>query len=99
LFAWIVSPSSLFCFAVVSLVVIPEGDLLLFLPLPVLAVACSCRCLFLPSLVLAVILSAAKDPGTLRTAHTARTFLPKLLGLVLSRVSRKAIAARPRPRR
>jgi hypothetical protein len=37
--------------AVVFLVVIPEGDLLLFLPL------------FVP----AVILSAAKDPGTLRT--------------------------------
>jgi len=46
------------------LVVIPEGDLLLFLRLS------------LPLFVFAVILSAAKDPGTLRTAHTARTFPP-----------------------
>jgi hypothetical protein len=36
-------------FAFASLVVIPEGDLLLFLPLSVLAVVCSCRCLFLLS--------------------------------------------------
>jgi hypothetical protein len=41
-------------FAVAFLVVIPEGDLLLFLPLLVLAVARSCRCSFLPLLVLAV---------------------------------------------
>jgi membrane protein implicated in regulation of membrane protease activity len=53
--------------AVVSLVVIPEGDLLL----PLLLF------LSLPLSVLAVILSAAKDPGTLRTTHTARTFQPE----------------------
>jgi hypothetical protein len=53
--------------AVVPLVVIPEGHLLL----PLLLF------LSLPLSVLAVILSAAKDPGTLRTTHTARTFQPE----------------------
>jgi len=56
--------------SVAYLVVIPEGDLLLPLPLPLLLL------LFLSLFVLAVILSAAKDPGTLHTTHTARTFQP-----------------------
>jgi hypothetical protein len=33
--------------------------------------------LLLPLFVFAVILSAAKDSGTLSTAHTARTFPPE----------------------
>jgi hypothetical protein len=48
----------------------------LFLLLFVSAVVCFCRCLFLLLFVSAVILSAAKDPGTLRTTHAARTFSP-----------------------
>jgi hypothetical protein len=52
--------------AVVFLVVIPEGDLLLSLSLP------------LPLFVLAVILSAATDPGTFHPTRTARTFPPLL---------------------
>jgi hypothetical protein len=47
------------------LVVIPEGDLLLFLSLLVPAVVCSCRH---PE--------RNEGPGTLRTAHTDRTFPP-----------------------
>jgi hypothetical protein len=39
---------------------------------------CPCRCLFLPLFVLAVILSAAKDPGTAHITHAARTFQPSL---------------------
>jgi hypothetical protein len=52
--------------AVVFLVVIPEGDLLLSLSLS----------LPLPLFVLAVILSAATDPGTFHPTRTARTFPP-----------------------
>jgi hypothetical protein len=59
-----------FAFAVASLVVIPEGDLLLALAvaLPlVVAFAPACHPLYL---------SATKDLGTVLTPHTARTIPP-----------------------
>jgi hypothetical protein len=62
-------------YALAFLVVIPEGDLRLLLPLPLsLPLLLS---LSLPLFVSAVILSAAKDPGTLCTTHTASTFQPE----------------------
>jgi hypothetical protein len=62
----------IFAVAIVSLVVIPAGDLRLFVPLHVFAVVCSCRCLFLLLFVLAVILSS-EGPGTANPTHVART--------------------------
>jgi len=51
------------------LVVIPEGDLLLFLSL----------LLLLPLFVFSVLLSEAKDPGTRRTTRSADAFSPRTL--------------------
>jgi hypothetical protein len=43
--------------------------------------------------VLVVILSAAKDPDPLRTAHTARTFLPSSPQRLLNAKSRHRVAS------
>ncbi len=64
------------------LVISRSGDLPLPLPLPLLCLAvakcrCSCRCRCCCSVLAAVILSAAKDPGTIRTAHTPAPFGPR----------------------
>ena len=67
--SWSVAAAFLGLLPLPFLVLIPEGDLLLFVPLLVLAVVRLC-CPLLPLFVFAVILSAAKDPDTLSTAGT-----------------------------